>query len=93
MFCWEVLDTIVTTLISSAISAMGKEKSAELVSLTVDDVRKPTGFVDWLSRMTMHPIAGFPILLIVLYFGLYKFVVVSERERSWISLRRYTRSI
>ena len=31
-------------------------------------------FREFLSRLTMNPISGIPILLVVLYFGLYKFV-------------------
>jgi ferrous iron transport protein B len=35
---------------------------------------KPPGFAEKLSRLCMHPLAGFPLLALVLYFGLYKFV-------------------
>ena len=31
-------------------------------------------FREKLSRMMMHPVAGLPVLFVVLYFGLYKFV-------------------
>ncbi|MEE8353139.1 MAG: ferrous iron transport protein B [Dehalococcoidales bacterium] len=34
------------------------------------------GFVDRLSRAMMNPVTGVPILLLVLYFGLYQFVGV-----------------
>ena len=34
------------------------------------------GFRERLSRLMIHPITGIPILLIVLYFGLYQFVGV-----------------
>jgi ferrous iron transport protein B len=32
------------------------------------------GFRERLSRFCMHPVAGLPILFVVLYFGIYKFV-------------------
>jgi ferrous iron transport protein B len=31
---------------------------------------------EWLHKLTIHPITGFPILLLVLYFGIYQFVGV-----------------
>jgi len=34
------------------------------------------GFAEWLGRAMMRPLTGLPILLIVVYFGLYKFVGV-----------------
>lgn len=34
------------------------------------------GFAERLSRAMMHPLTGVPILLVVLYFGLYQFVGV-----------------
>ncbi|UCF96064.1 MAG: ferrous iron transport protein B [Spirochaetaceae bacterium] len=33
-----------------------------------------TGFTERLSRVMIHPLAGIPILLFILYFGLYRFV-------------------
>ncbi len=36
--------------------------------------RKKIPFREYLSRITMNPITGIPILLLVLYWGLYKFV-------------------
>lgn len=36
--------------------------------------KKESGLSDFLSRITMNPITGIPILLAVLYYGLYKFV-------------------
>lgn len=33
-----------------------------------------TGFADLLSSLTMNPVTGWPILFVVLYYGLYKFV-------------------
>lgn len=32
------------------------------------------GFSEWLGRICMHPLTGIPILLLVLYYGLYQFV-------------------
>ncbi|OPZ84537.1 MAG: Ferrous iron transport protein B [bacterium ADurb.Bin429] len=30
--------------------------------------------LEWLSRILMHPLAGLPVVALVLYFGIYKFV-------------------
>ncbi len=38
--------------------------------------RPSTGFAERLSRTMMNPVTGVPILLLVLYFGLYQFVGV-----------------
>jgi len=38
--------------------------------------KKQSNISDTLSRLTMNPITGIPILLIVLYYGLYQFVGV-----------------
>jgi ferrous iron transport protein B len=35
-----------------------------------------SGFAEGLSRIMIHPLAGIPILLAILYFGLYRFVGV-----------------
>ncbi len=37
-------------------------------------IKKAIGFSEKLSRLTMNPITGVPMLILVLYFGLYKFV-------------------
>ncbi len=34
------------------------------------------GFADWLGRVCMQPLTGIPILIVVLYYGLYQFVGV-----------------
>lgn len=39
-------------------------------------VKSPSGLQETLSRVTISPLTGVPILLLVLYFGLYKFVGV-----------------
>lgn len=36
--------------------------------------RRENTVADFLSRVTMNPVSGIPVLLLVLYFGLYKFV-------------------
>lgn len=43
-------------------------------SVTSHKQRKETGIKEWLSRILMDPLTGGPILLFVLYYGLYKFV-------------------
>jgi ferrous iron transport protein B len=35
-----------------------------------------TSFSEFLGRLTIHPVTGFPILLLILYFGVYQFVGV-----------------
>ena len=34
----------------------------------------PTARLEWLSRLLMHPVAGLPVVALVLYFGIYQFV-------------------
>lgn len=47
----------------------------EIVSHVTDPLeKKKLSFQDVLSQITMHPITGGPILLLVLYLGLYKIV-------------------
>lgn len=37
-------------------------------------IKSENRFLNFLSKITIHPIFGYPILFLVLYFGLYKFV-------------------
>lgn len=50
----------------------------EVKSIVAGSVNLPDtsliGFREKLSRFCMHPVAGLPILFVVLYFGVYKFV-------------------
>jgi len=50
----------------------------EVKSIVAGSVNLPDsrliGFRERLSRFCMHPVAGLPILFVVLYFGIYKFV-------------------
>ncbi|MBW8035283.1 MAG: ferrous iron transport protein B [Planctomycetes bacterium] len=50
----------------------------EVKSIVAGSVKLPDsrfiGFREKLSRFCMHPVAGLPILFVVLYFGIYKFV-------------------
>lgn len=50
------------------------EVARSIASAAVITSEMPTGFRERLSRIMMNPITGFPILALVLYFGLYKFV-------------------
>lgn len=54
------------------------ERAKELVSATVrdSDKRSVSGISQRLGALSSHPVFGFPILLLVLYFGLYQFVGV-----------------
>lgn len=57
-----------------AMAVQQKQMTQRLLDqvLTTTDVR--SGFKEWLSRLTMHPLAGPLILWVVLYWGLYRFV-------------------
>lgn len=47
----------------------------QIISRTVEAVdKKKISLEERLSRITMAPLTGIPILLLVIYFGLYKFV-------------------
>ncbi|ADL06960.1 ferrous iron transporter B [Thermosediminibacter oceani] len=57
------------------ITMQRQKKVDEIVSQVVkagDRSRSSIG--SWLDRITVQPVTGIPILLLVLYFGLYKFV-------------------
>ncbi|TYP48164.1 ferrous iron transporter B [Thermosediminibacter litoriperuensis] len=57
------------------ITMQRQKKVDEIVSQVVraeDKSRSSIG--SWLDRITVQPVTGIPILLLVLYFGLYKFV-------------------
>ncbi|MBZ4666309.1 ferrous iron transporter B [Mahella sp.] len=63
----------------SYIMAMERQKLAWAITDDVVDSgngSKSKTFAEHLSRLTMSPITGIPILLVVLYFGLYQFVGV-----------------
>lgn len=51
-----------------------KEEASRIVSRVVRLKKERISFVERLSRLTMNPITGLPILFFVLYWGLYKFV-------------------
>lgn len=58
------------------IIAMERQRYVESVTgevVTKED-KKGSSTSDFLSRLTMNPVTGILILLLVLYFGLYKFV-------------------
>ncbi len=62
----------------SYIIALRRQQEAKRILSTVVTTReKPgTGFAERLSRVMMNPVTGVPVLLVVLYFGLYQFVGV-----------------
>lgn len=62
----------------SYIIALRRQQEVKRILLTaVTSKEKPTArFAERLSRAMMNPITGIPILLAVLYFGLYQFVGV-----------------
>ncbi len=63
--------------LSYIIALRRQQETKRILSTTVTAREKPdTGFAEKLSRAMMNPVTGIPILLIVLYFGLYQFVGV-----------------
>ncbi len=51
--------------------AIGIEKD-----VTVHLRQKPAVKHEWLHQLTVHPVTGIPILVLILYFGVYQFVGV-----------------
>ena len=51
-----------------------KEEASSIASKVVRSRKERINFGERLSRLTMNPITGLPILFFVLYWGLYKFV-------------------
>lgn len=61
--------------VSYMISIRRQEDASRIVSRTVEyteEVKLP--FTEKLSRAMIHPLSGVPILLFILYYGIYKFV-------------------
>lgn len=57
------------------ITVQRQKKVDEIVSKVVVNRRDSKKLIsNWLDRITVQPLTGIPILLLVLYFGLYKFV-------------------
>lgn len=57
------------------ITVQRQKKVDEIVSKVVVTRRDSKKLIsNWLDRITVQPLTGIPILLLVLYFGLYKFV-------------------
>lgn len=56
------------------IAVRQKQEAVRIASQSVVSETRPSGFREGLSRLMMNPLTGFPIMLCVLYFGLYKFV-------------------
>jgi len=53
-----------------------KNEAERITSETVTENPTAINFAEKLSRIMMNPLTGFPILALILYFGLYKFVGV-----------------
>jgi ferrous iron transport protein B len=56
--------------------AVQRQSEASIIATQVTEIisQSKTGLGERISRLTMQPLTGVPILLLVLYFGLYKFV-------------------
>jgi len=63
--------------LSYVIALRRQQEVGRILSTTVTSRERPRqGFAEKLSRAMMNPLTGIPILLMVLYFGLYQFVGV-----------------
>ncbi len=63
--------------LSYIIALRQQQEVRRILETTVTSMERPRqGFAERLSRAMMNPITGIPILLVVLYFGLYQFVGV-----------------
>ncbi len=63
--------------LSYIIALRRQQEVRHILDTTVTSREKPSkGFAERLSRTMMNPLTGIPILLVVLYFGLYQFVGV-----------------
>ena len=60
--------------ISYELAMERQAETAEILRKVVKAKKEAISFSERLSRITMNPITGIPILLFVLYWGLYKFV-------------------
>lgn len=58
------------------IALQRKEEVSDIVSKAVKVKEGKKGLGEWLSALMMNPFSGFPLLFLILYFGLYKFVGV-----------------
>lgn len=56
------------------VTLQAHQKAKEVLSVVMDDSTRKTRLQSVLDRITIQPLTGIPILLLVLYFGLYKFV-------------------
>ncbi len=65
------------TQLAILISGQRQEKVLAICSQAVRErPQKGTRWGELVSRLTLHPLTGAPLLLLVLYFGLYRFVGV-----------------
>ncbi len=63
--------------LSYVIALKRQQEAKRILDTTVTSRERPSqGFAERLSRTMMNPVTGVPILLVVLYFGLYQFVGV-----------------
>ncbi len=63
--------------LSYVIALRRQQEVRHILSTVVTSRERPeTGLAEKLSRAMMNPVTGIPILLVVLYFGLYQFVGV-----------------
>ncbi len=61
--------------LSYIISLRRQEEASRIASLSIEHLpKKELPFKEKLSRVMISPLTGIPILLVILYYGIYKFV-------------------
>lgn len=61
--------------IKLAIAQTRQTQAQVLETAVLQETKAPTySFTETLHRLTVNPITGFPILVVILYYGVYKFV-------------------
>ena len=53
-----------------------RDEAERIINRVVKIKEKKQGVAEKISALMMHPLTGFPLLFLILYFGLYKFVGV-----------------
>ena len=70
----EELKSHYTNPIEYEIALEQKDEASRILEKVMKMEDKRVTFGEKLSRLTMHPLTGLPILFLILYWGLYKFV-------------------
>ena len=61
--------------VNLAIAQTRQEQARRLESIVLQETKRTqTSLTETLHRFTVNPLTGFPLLVVILYFGVYKFV-------------------